>query len=178
MLKKNVFATNGFEYPHIGYTEGYRWNGWATPYFELAEAFVIMEEFNSCDPEFPMIYNKETDTFSVEEMGGFDGDSWKGNDCQTEEGIKHLYGIGAYSWMWDDVTDYDIHNVAQNVEDFLYDYDTYEYWDNHDNRELVLEEIKKQLKDHNTLKNVLTYFYTSDLRGDKLYEALAKELKI
>ena len=178
MLKQKIFVINDFEYPHIGYTNGDRWNGWATPYFEFAEAIAIMQEYNAEDHESPIVYNEETDTFYVEEMGGFDGASWKGIDCQTEEGIKHLYGIGAYSWIWDDVTDHDIHNIAQNVEDFLYDYDTYEYWDNHDNRELVLEEIKKQLKDHNTLKNVLTHFYTSDLRGDKLYDALAKELHI
>ena len=178
MLKQNVFVINDFEYPHIGYTNGDRWNGWATPYFEFAEALVIMAEYNIDRPECPMTYNKITDTFYVAETEYTSECVWEGFDCQTEEGIKHLYGIGAYSWIWDDVTDYDIHNIAQNVEDFLYDYDTYEYWDNHDNRELVLEEIERQLKDHNTLKQVLIYLYTDELVGDKLYETLAKELKM
>ncbi len=168
MLKKNVFTIDGFNYPHIGYTRGDRWNGWATPYFEIDEALAVMKEFNSCDPEFPILYNEKTDTFTIEEIGGGNGDYWKGTNYQTEDGIKHLYGIGAYSWVWEDTNEYDIHNIAQRIEDFLYEYNTYEYKDNYDNRELVVEEIKNQLKEFKTLKQIIKIFYVEELKNEEL----------
>lgn len=178
MLKKNVFIIGDFQYPHIGYTNGDDWNGWATPYFEIDEAFAIMKEYNAEGHDFPICYNEGTDTFTVEEMGGFDGYSWKGINCQTEEGIKHLYGIGAYSWVWENITNYDIDCIARGIEDFLYDYDTYEYWDNHDDRESVVEEIKAQLKEFKILKQIIKTLYAEELKNEELYNALREELKI
>lgn len=177
-MNKKVFTTNGFEHPHIGYTKGDRWNGWATPYFEIDEALDIMKEFNADDPEFPILYNEKTDTFTVEEIGGFEGDSWKGENLNTEDGIKHLYGIGAYSWTWEDTTEYDIYSIAQRIEDFLYEYDTYTYKDNYDNRELVVEEIKNRLKEFKTLKQIIKILYAEELKEDELFDTLREELKI
>ena len=177
-MKKVLFTINGFQHPHIGYTKGIRWNGWATPHFEIDEALKVMEEFNSCEPEFPMTYDKDTDTFSVVEIGGGNGDGWKGLNYQTDEGIKHLYSIGAYSWVWEDITAYDIYNIARRIEDFLYEYDTYEYRNNYDDRELVVEEIKNQLKEFKTMKPILIYLYTEELKDEELYNALRRELKI
>jgi hypothetical protein len=174
-MLKNIFVINDFQYPHIGYTNGDDWNGWATPYFEIDEALAIMEEYNAEDHDFPIVYNEETDTFTVEEMGGFDGTYWKGINCHTEEGIKHLYGIGAYSWIWESVN---IDYIAKGIDDFLYDYNTYEYWDNHDDRGIVVTEIKAQFKDLRVLKRILIYLYTDELVGEELYNALGKELKI
>lgn len=178
MLKKNVFVMGDFKYPHIGYTNGDDWNGWATPYFEIDEALAIMQEYNAEDHDFPMVYNKETDTFTIDEMGGFDSYSWKGINCKTEEGIKHLYGIGAYSWIWDDITKDNIYNIAQGIEDFIYEYDTYEYKDNYEDRELIIEEIKNQLKEFKTLKQIIKIFYAEELKSEELYNALREELKI
>ena len=177
-MHKLVFTTNGFEYPHIGYTAGKRWNGWATPYFEIDEAIKIMEEFNSYEPEFPITYNEKTDTFSVEEIGGGNGDEWKGVNYQTDEGIKHLYGIGAYSWTWEDTTQKDIYAVAQRIEDFLWELDTYEHRDNYDSREELLKEIINQLQDFKTLKQVLIYLYTEELTEQELFDKLGRELRI
>lgn len=177
-MRKAVFTIDGFEYPHIGYTLGDTWNGWATPYFEVDEAMKIMEEFNACEPEFPITYNKETDTFEVEEIGGGNGDEWKGYNYQTEKGIKHLYGIGAYSWVWEITTQDDIENVAVVIEDFLWELDTYEHRDQYDNREELVKDIVKQLQDFKTLKQVLTCLYTEDLNEQELFERLGKELRI
>lgn len=183
MMHKALFTIDGFQYPHIGYTEGKRWNGWATPYFEIDEALKVMEEFNFFAPEFPIIYNKETDTFTVEEIGGGNGDEWKGTNYQTEEGIKHLYGIGAYSWVWEYTTQDDIRAVAQRIEDLLYEADTYEHRDQYDNREELVEKIIEQLQDFKTLKRVLKVLYseTSDLRDmteEEMLETLGMELRI
>lgn len=177
-MHKALFTIDGFKYPHIGYTSGKRWNGWATPYFEIDEAIKVMEEFNNCDPEFPIAHDKETDTFTVEEIGGGNGDEWKGTNYNTEEGIKHLYGIGAYSWVWELTTDDDIYAVAQRIEDFLYELDTYEFKDQYADREEVVEAIIKQLRDFSTLKQVLTSLYTDELTEQELFEKLGGILNV
>jgi hypothetical protein len=178
MLKKNVFTIGGFEYPHIGYTSGARWNGWATPCFEIDEALAVMKEFNADDPEFPMFYDKTTDSFCIDNTEDKIFEEWKGENIETEDGIKHLYDIGAYSWVWEDTTEYDIYTIAQKIEDFLYEYNTYEYKDNYDNRELVVEEIKNQLKEFKTLKQIIKILYAEELKEEELYNALREELKI
>lgn len=97
---------------------------------------------------------------------------------KTDEGIKNLYGIGAYCWIWEDVTQKDIYAVAQRIENFLWNFDTYEYCDQYDDREEVVKEIVKQLQDFQTLKQVLTVFYDFSLTEQELFEKLGKELKI
>lgn len=178
-MRKLVFTIDGFKYPHIGFTEGKRWNGWATPFFEIDEAIKIMQEYNEYrEATEQMTYDEETDTFSVKETEGTDGDEWKGRNYNTDEGIKHLYGIGAYSWVWDDTTQADIRAVAQSIEDFLWELDTYEHRDQYADEEELVEEIIAQLQDFNTLKQVLIAFYTEDLTEQELADRLGKELKV
>ena len=177
-MYKLLFTIDGFKYPHIGYTTGTRWNGWATPYFEVDEALNIMEEFNASDPEFPIIYDKETDTFSIEEIGGGNGDEWKGTNYATDEGIKHLYGIGAYSWVWEDTTQTDIRAVAQRIEDFLWELDTYEHRDQYADSEELVDEIIAQLQDFKILKQALTVLYTEDLTEQELFDKLGGILSV
>ena len=65
--------------------------------------------------------------------------------------------------------------IAHKIENFLYDYDTYEYKDNYEDRELVVEEIKSQLKG---FKQIFICLYVKELKDEELYNALRKELKI
>lgn len=174
---KAVFTMNGFEYPHIGYTSGRLWNGWATPHFEIDEARAIMKEFNEC-AEFPMQYDEIYDQFYILDTETTELEVWKGENCQTKEGIKHLYGIGAYAWVWDSVSQANIKSVAQKIEDFLWELDTYEHRDNYNSREELTEEIISQLQDLNTLKQVLIIFYAEELTKEELYNKLKEELKI
>lgn len=176
-MHKLVFTTNGFEHPHIGYTEGKRWNGWATPYFEVDEAINIIEEFNKYMPEEFITYDEGIDTFT-HKIADDETEIWKGKNYQTAEGIKHLYGIGAYCWTWEIVTQDDIENVATVIEDFLWELDTYEHKDNYDDREELTKEIIAQLQDLKTLKQVLIYLYTEDLTEQELFDKLGKELKV
>ena len=120
-MRKLVFTIDGYKYPHIGYTTGRRWNGWATPNFEADEAFAVMREFNET-AETPMYYNEETDTFYVNATEYNDADEWKGRNCQTEDGLKHLYGIGAFSWVWEDINEQDIYSVALEIAVFFIRY--------------------------------------------------------
>ena len=111
-MYKKVFTIDGFDYVYIGYTSGRRWNGWATPHFEFAEVLEVMHEYNECSDEILMEYDKVYDQFYKLDKDSGELETWKGEDYNTTEGIKHLYGIGAYSWVWDDITDYDIENIA------------------------------------------------------------------
>lgn len=176
-MHKLVFTTNGFEHPHIGYTEGILWNGWSTPYFEVDEAIKIMEEFNSYEPEHPIMYVEANDTF-IHKIADDEIELWKGKNYQTDEGIKHLYGIGAYSWVWENVTKDDIENVACSIEDFLWEFDTYEHRDQYDSREELTDKIIAQLQDFKTLKQVLIALYVEELTEQELFDRLGKELII
>ena len=155
-MKKVLFTINGFQKPHIGYTKGARWNGWATPYFEIDEALAIMHEFNE-DTGNPMTYDKTADEFRVAETEYTDEDIWKGKNCHTEDGIKHLYSIGAYSWTWEDTTENDIRSVAKRIEDFIWEADVYEHRNQYNDRDELVDEIIKQLQDFKTLKQVFIY---------------------
>ena len=178
-MHKLVFTIDGFNYPHIGFTEGKRWNGWATPYFEIDEALAIMEEFNK-QADNPIMYVEANDTF-IHKIADDEIELWKGKNYSTNEGIKHLYGIGAYSWVWEDTTQDDIRAVAQRIEDLLYELDTYEHRDQYNDREELTEEIIAQLRDFKTLKYVIKVLYGWDLTDyaeEEIYDVLRKELRI
>ena len=99
-------------------------------------------------------------------------ETWKGEDIVTDEGIKHLYGIGAYSWVWDKSTVQECRYLAELVEDFIYEYDTYGYRDVGIERNEMVEAIKEQLKDLTTFKQVYEIWYNEDLTEEATFEAL------
>jgi hypothetical protein len=146
-MRKSAFQIdNGPVY--IGYTNGDRWNGWATPYFTLEEAQKVQADFSQ-GVDFPMLYDVNKDEFRIQ----YDDDEpyiWRGEDIQTVDGIKHLYGIGAYSHIWDEVEEADKRYLAQEINDFLYDYDWYSYEDEYDDRDEVIEAIFTQLANLDT----------------------------
>ena len=177
-MYKRVFTIDGFDYGYIGYTSGRRWNGWATPHFELAEALEVMHEYNKCSDEILMEYDKMYDQFYKLDKDSGELETWKGEYYNTTEGIKHLYGIGAYSWVWDDITDYDIENIALRIEDFIWEFDTYHYQDECIDRMQTVETIQKQLKEFNTLKQAIKIFYNDDLTEELKFEKLGGILRV
>ena len=176
-MYQTVFTMVAFTHPHIGYTLGDKWNGWATPYFEFDEACAIMKEFNVVEHNEPMKYSKQHDTFIIEMEDG-EIEVWQGKNYLTKEGVKHLYAIGAYAWTWEIINQADIRAIAQRIEDFLYEFDTYEYRNQYDNREKVVDLIAEQFKHLKTLKQVLLALYTEDLTDQELFEKLGKVLKV
>ena len=70
-----------------------------------------------------------------------------------------------------------IYNIAGGIEDFLWEYDTYEYRDQYNNREELTEKIKSQLKEFKTLKQAIKIFYNDD-REELKFEKLGGILKI
>lgn len=137
----------------MGYTSGARWNGWATPYFTLEEAQKIQAEFNQGDG-LRMFYDCQADKFILQYEDDDEPYIWEGEDIQTVDGIKHLYGIGAYSHIWDEVDESDRRYLAQEVADFILQYDTYNYIDDDATRDSLVEQTVKELENFDTFIKV------------------------
>ena len=176
-MHKAVFTIGEYPKAYIGYTSGRLWNGFATPYFELAEAKRVAEGFNEA-AEYPMQYDEVYDQFYILDTETTELEKWKGEDIHTEEGIKHLYGIGAYSWVWDEATDRDGKHLAEVIEDFIYEYDTYGYRDVGIEREEMVEAIKEQLKELTTFKQTYEIWHDEELSQDERFEKLSKLLTV
>lgn len=177
MLKKSVFTIEDYPKAYIGYTSPIKWKCWDMPCFELEEAKRVAEEFNECT-EHPMEYDPIYDQFYVWDAGNEDYDFVKGEDFLTEDGIKHLYSIGAGNWFWDGITERKCFYLAEAIEDFIYEYDTYEARDLYEFREEMVETIKTQLKDLNKFQKVYEIWHNDDLTEEFKYEALSEVLSV
>ena len=177
-MYKTIFTIGEVAKAYIGYTKGQLWNGWATPYFEFAEAIEVMQDFNKCADNL-MRYDETYDQFYVWDEGNDDYEMWKGEDYATDEGIKHLYGIGAYCWVWEFINDDDIHSLAQQIEEFIYYHDTYNYLDEYDlKREQTVEIIAEQFKDFKTLKQAIEIMHNEELTEELKFAKLGGILKL
>ena len=138
-MKKALFQINDGPI-YMGYTSGARWNGWATPYFPLEEAQKLQAEWNIGE-DLSILYDVTKDAFVCKYEDDDEPYIWEGEDIKTEDGIKHLYGIGAYSHIWDDLDDDDKRYLAQQINEFMYDYDPYDYDDNVDDADDFIDEL-------------------------------------
>ena len=110
-MRKTRFYIDTNEGEFEGYTTGYLWNGWATPYFTKEVADEILNSQNKAYSDFGMdkdgcyaAYNAEKDQYEFYEPEYYDGPyTVEGEDCETVDGKLHLYGIGAACWIWDEV---------------------------------------------------------------------------
>lgn len=177
-MYKTIFTIDGFTPAYIGYTSGRLWNGWATPYFEVNEAFEVMADYNK-DTENPMWYDEATDSFRINESEYISEEIWKGQNIKTEEGIKHLYGIGAYCWVWDAVNDNDRRYLAQQVEEFIYYYDTYKYYDEYDHRrEETVESITEEFKNLDVFYQAICIMRNDETSAETKFEKLGGILNV
>ena len=177
-MYKCVFTIGDYENAYVGYTDGSKWNGWATPYFTYLTALEVMYDYNEDAGEEIMKYNPIYDQFYILDKESEELEVWKGKQYATEEGIVCLYGIGAYSWVWDEITDYDIDNIARGIEDFLWEFNPYEHRDQYDIREELTNKIKSQLKELNTLKDAIMLFYCNSLTEELKYYRLGRILRV
>lgn len=154
LMTKAVFTLDGHEPAYLGYTTGELWNGWATPHFPLDEAFKVMNECNKYNECAPIRFNDRLDVFIYYDESIEDYVVWEGNNCATEDGIKRLYHIGAYAWVWDRITNplY----IAQDVEEFLYYYYYQMFWHEYSHyRQEIVDELAHQLKDLEKLQKTI-----------------------
>lgn len=169
MRKAAFYIEGGVAY--IGYTDGYLWNGWSTPYFTLAEAKKIQAEWKK------LTYDENTDEFRIQYEEYDEPYIWKGEDVHTVDGKLHLYGIGAYSHIWDELYDEDKRFLAEQILEFIADYDPYEYHDSYDNEDECLEAILAEFANIDIWVTVYN-IWQSHLTRDEIYNKLAEVLRI
>ena len=109
-MRKSRFGIDTNEEEFVGYTTGALWNGWATPYFTKEVADEIVKVNNKgCSYDqrdqigYYAIYNAEKDQYEFYDPDLDEPDVFEGEDCETVDGKLHLYGIGAYCWIWDEI---------------------------------------------------------------------------
>ena len=109
-MRKTRFGNDSNEEEFVGYTTGALWNGWATPYFtkEVADEIVRIQNQGYTDwgmdrNEYYAVYNAEKDQYEFHNPDLDWPDVFEGEDCETVDGVLHLYGIGAYCWIWDEI---------------------------------------------------------------------------
>ena len=178
MLYRTILTVDGILPAYLGYyIKSKDWNGWEFAYFELSEAHKVAEGFNQ-QAEHPMTYDAIYDQFFVWDEGAEDYYIIKGEDLQTEDGIKHLYGIGAGCWTWKGISKSTVRYIAQEAEEFIFYHDTYKYMDEYDlKREQTVESLIEQFKDLAILLQVMNILRDEDLEADARFEALGGILK-
>lgn len=68
--------------------------------------------------------------------------------------------------------------MPKKLKVFLYEYDTYEYRDQYDTREELINSILTQLRELKTLKQAIKIFHNGDLPEELKFEKLGGILKI
>lgn len=85
-----------------GYSNGDDWNGWACPFFEFetAQQILKLSEANG----YSWSYEADNDTFAVrnsEDPADYSPEEFAGTKIQVDGHEFTVYGIGAYSWIWE-----------------------------------------------------------------------------
>ena len=176
-MRKSIFVLGDDHNAYIGYTNDDLWNGWATPYFTLEEAQRLQANINA-EGESPMLYDVAKDEFRIQYEDDDEPYIWKGEDIKTRDGDQHLYGIGAYSHIWDELDKGFRRELAQRINDFLYDYDTYSYEDEYDDADEVIEDIITQLANLNTFAKAYEVMYNDAYSSNEIYTQLSELLNI
>jgi hypothetical protein len=93
--RKAQFEIEGVEGLFEGWTEGRRWNGWATPHFEFETAKKVVASAGGR-------YDSDKDVFLTK---GNDGeDTWPATTINVLGGTElKVYPVGAWAWIWDEV---------------------------------------------------------------------------
>lgn len=175
-MKRAVFTIEDYHKAYIGYSSR-KWKGiWDMAHFELAEAQRVAVDFNEC-AEYPIEYDPIYDQFFMWDEGQDDYLIIKGVDRNTEHGIKHLYEIGV-GWLWSAADDRKCFHLAQLIEDFVWEYDTYGYKDEYNiDRDAVVNTIKTQLLNPTTFQRVYEA-WNGYLTSEQKFETLRKELQL
>jgi hypothetical protein len=103
-LRKAVFVIDSI--PDVifeGYTDDDTWNGWACPYFEKSEAERVLQASQA--NHYVWSYDSERDAFIVrseDDPEDYEPEVFEAAQRNVEDsGQVRVYGIGAYSWIWE-----------------------------------------------------------------------------
>lgn len=176
-MKKRVFTIDDNKLAYIGYTIGEKWKHYDVPYFDMDTAIQIVEEFNTIS-EYPIIYDDVYDQFYLYDEANEEHEIYKTKEFKTAEGIKKLYSIKGWYWEWEEFTEGNINTLAEGIEDWLWEFDTYHYQDECLDRMQTVDTIKNQLKDLETLAEAIEIYYSDLLSADERFEELSKLLTV
>ena len=100
-MRKTRFVIDTNEKTYEGYTDGTLWNGWECPWFTKEVADEMMNDLRNEGVEAE--YCEKTDSYIVKDDNNETQDVFDGAYVETEDGTLHLYPIGAWCWIWDEV---------------------------------------------------------------------------
>ena len=175
-MRKALFQINDGPI-YMGYTSGARWNGWATPYFTLEEAQKLQAEWNKGE-DLTIVYDVTKDAFICKYEDDDIPYIWEGENFHTEDGRKHLYGIGAYSHIWDDLDNDDKRYLAQTITELISEYDPYEWNDQDYDEYEVIDAIIEQFADIDKFAKAHRIMSGSWSDKDAIYTQLTELLSI
>jgi hypothetical protein len=99
LWRRAKFAIEEADTEFEGWTNGKCWNGWAMPYFEFVEAQRVVELLT--DPKGK--YDAVRDCF-ISINGDGEEEIWEAVNVSLLGGVQiKVYGIGAGSWIWDEM---------------------------------------------------------------------------
>ena len=125
--RKSVFAIeDGPEY--VGYTTGEGWKVYESPYFEkevIEQIFIDTEDVVWGYNEIQDYYTYHLLDHSIEDVN--DLPVVRGTFIETIDGAKHVYQLGAGSWIWSEKSDFEKYILSASTSYFWQD----EYTVNH-----------------------------------------------
>ena len=86
---------------------------------------------------------------------------------------KNIFTIDGFNYSYND-----IESIAREIEDFIWEYDTYEYRDQYNSREELVDLIIAQLKEFKTLKQAIKILYNDDLTEELKFNKLGGILRV
>lgn len=101
-LRPGRFRVDGLRGTYDGFTHGDTWNGFAVPYFPLAEARRIASDYSALPPfsggQARSDYDADRDAIRLYDPASGEWDEVKA----TEVDDLSLYPVGARSWTWEE----------------------------------------------------------------------------
>lgn len=102
-FRRARFTIEGVQGPYEGYTTDETWNGWAIPYFPLAEARRIAADYAAQPPSFEGQtqgeYDQDRDVIRLYDPSAGE---WDEVGPVVHDG-RALYPIGARLWTWEEI---------------------------------------------------------------------------
>ena len=104
-MRPGRFQIDGLAGVYEGFTRGETWNGFAVPFFLLAEARRVADDFAAQPPtpdgQTRAQYDADRDVIRLFDPSADDWDEFE----PVEVDGRSLYPVGARYWTWDEVSD-------------------------------------------------------------------------
>lgn len=102
-MKEMYFYLDCLPFYFKGYSYGGCWNGWSCPLFDKDTTIQILKEMKKHN--FDIDYFIVNDTIIIKQYD--DEEIFKPNN-------SGFYGLGAYSWTWDEISENDLKEQIWN----------------------------------------------------------------